>query len=278
MSKISALKSIVDNGWTIANRKAVTSRIGKSNFHELATLARKSGLPADCFEYSIVKDELKPNKVMELKDKLISLINGVEPKINMGTIYKKVKMPDGSFEKRPIDVHISANRNNEELVTYDFFDGDKCVGFVQLEEHFHLARGTKKPRGILLKDYPELGVTGDRVIVHMLQNFNEAEYSGIGLLADKIAVEHCLKQGIEPNIVSEAAYKSHVAHYLRGKRFIPFKGVDYNKEIEKLVDKRTIGEHIDTSDYGTLFTYMPREMISRLKKEVLQHPIMSGII
>ena len=92
MSKISELRSIVDYGWTIANRKAVTSRIGKSNFHELATLARKSGLPVDCFEYSIIKDELKPNKVMELKDKLICLIKGIEPKINMGTIYKKVKM------------------------------------------------------------------------------------------------------------------------------------------------------------------------------------------
>ena len=274
MSKISVLRSIVNNGWTIANRKAAASLIGNDNFIELATLARKSDFPMDCFSYNMVKDELKPNNVMKLKNTIL----GIKPKINMGTIYKKVKMPDGSIKKQPINIDISATRNNEESVTYNFFHEDKCIGFVQLEEHFHLARGTKKPPALLLRDYPKLGVTGDRVIVHMLQNFNEAEYSGIGALADKIAVEHCLRQGIEPNVVSEAAYQSHIAHYLRGKRYIPFDGTDYNKEFQKLVDKRTSGQHIDTSDYGSLFTYMPQEMISRLKKEVSQHPILSYIV
>lgn len=92
MSKISELRSIVDNGWTIANRKAVTSRIGKSNFHKLATLARKSDIPVNCFEYSIVKDELKPNKVMELKDWLICQIKGIDQ-----TWRRKINLGDGNM-------------------------------------------------------------------------------------------------------------------------------------------------------------------------------------
>ena len=39
MNKISMLRSIVNNGWTIANRRTVCSQIGKSNFEEIAKIS-----------------------------------------------------------------------------------------------------------------------------------------------------------------------------------------------------------------------------------------------
>lgn len=68
VSKISELRNIVNSGWTIANRKAVITQIGKDNFNELATLARKSDIPMDFFQYNIVKNELEHfNKLKNLK-------------------------------------------------------------------------------------------------------------------------------------------------------------------------------------------------------------------
>ena len=71
MSKISMLRAIVNNGWTIANRRVVCSQIGKSNFEEIANLAKKKGLTGDVFEYQMVKDELLPTKLKQTKSFLI---------------------------------------------------------------------------------------------------------------------------------------------------------------------------------------------------------------
>ena len=272
MSKISMLRNFVNNGWTIANRHAVCSQIGKSNFEEIVNLAKKKGMTGDVFEYQMVKDELLPTKLAETKRALDGEKHVSE---NASIVFKRVKNANGEIEKQPISVQINATRDNAEMVTYDFFDGDKPVGFVQLEEHFHRKNGTSCRPGILLKDYPKYGIKGDRVIVHMLENFDEKTYSGIGKLADKVAIQHCLLNGIEPNVVSEAAYQSHLAHFLRGKRFLPYRGEDYNKIFEQIAKTRVKGTHIDTSEYGTLLTYMPREMVQRLKEEVKNAPLFS---
>lgn len=272
MNKISMLRSIVNNGWTIANRRTVCSQIGKSNFEEIANLAKQKGMTGDVFEYQMVKDELNPRNLSEVKKVL-----GVEEPVSESAsiAFKRVKNANGEVEKQPISVNINATRDNAEMVTYNFWDGDKPIGFVQLEEHFHKKNGTSCRPGILLKDYPKFGIEGDRVIVHMLQNFDEKTYSGIGKLADKVAIQHCLLHGIEPNVVSEAAYQSHLAHFLRGKRFLPYRGEDFNKTFEQIAKTRVKGTHIDTSEYGTLLTYMPREMVQRLKAEVKNAPLFS---
>ena len=41
MAPITVLRQFVKNGWTIANRKAIISQIGKSNFDEITLLAQK---------------------------------------------------------------------------------------------------------------------------------------------------------------------------------------------------------------------------------------------
>lgn len=77
MNKISMLRSIVNNGWTIANRRTVCSQIGKSNFEEIANSAKKKGFTGDVFEYQMVKDELLPTKLADTK----SLLS--EPSLNV---------------------------------------------------------------------------------------------------------------------------------------------------------------------------------------------------
>lgn len=60
MPSISMLRTFVQNGWTIANRRTVTSQIGKSNFDAILSLAKKGKLKKDIFELSSV-GEIKPN-------------------------------------------------------------------------------------------------------------------------------------------------------------------------------------------------------------------------
>lgn len=221
-------------------------------------------LEKDSFQKKVIAgDVFETRRALSIENSIVN---------NTGIAFKKVKKASGKIEKQQIPVEINAVRDNEKMVTYNFFDGDTPIGFVQLEEIFDR---NMRARVGMNKDYPELGIRGSRVIVHMLQNYNEKTYAGIGNLADKVAVQHCLNYGIEPNILSEASYQSHLAHFLRGKRFFPYRGVDYNKDFEQLAKNRTKGEHIDTSEYGSLLTYMPREMVEKLKAELISCPLFS---
>lgn len=281
MSKVTMLRTLVNNGWTIANRRAVISQIGKNNFDELATIAKKANMGGDVFTYQSAVENLTPSTFKSTKSFLSELVKASDDVVstptgnNTGTIYKKVKDSAGNITKEPIKVNIIPHRDNSEMVTYSFFDGKECVGDVMFLEKFHLTDGLGGCRaGGLLKDYPEYGIEGNRLLVHMLRNFNEQRYSGIGSLADKIAVEHCIKHGIEPNILSEASYSSHVAHYLRGKRFISSNGQDFNAKIAELIKGRKSGQRINTYDEVSAITYMPKEMVERIKQNLLEEPIL----
>jgi hypothetical protein len=81
---IQTLRTFVKNGWTIANRRAITSQIGKSNFDEIANLARKQGIDGDIFEYQFTKDFLKPNELISSKNTLLGIDSRWGRKINYG--------------------------------------------------------------------------------------------------------------------------------------------------------------------------------------------------
>ena len=150
------------------------------------------------------------------------------------------------------------------MYEYTLYDKDKEVGYVVFNECFdllHKDKNIKRKDSKLLKDYPELGVVGNRLVIRILLNQKSADYSGIGYLADCLAVEHCLRRGVEPCGVSEAYWQSHMAHYLRRKRFIPEEGKDYDNMLQKIKDNRKPGEIIDTTDLGKVITYMAKEMI-----------------
>ncbi|MBR2430079.1 hypothetical protein IKB17_01275 [bacterium] len=282
MNKISKLRSYVNNGWNIENRKTIVSKIGKDEFSRIVDLARRSKKLGDVFEYTTVKDYFVPEKIQTIKNYFWGILDSLKLPLgnNNGIVYKKEINQNGEVIKKPVKVTIEQSLNTDTLdgIVYEYtmhHDG-KEIGYVAFSEQFNLlskSENLRRNENDALKDYPEVGVEGNRLIVTLLFNDNSSVYSGVGDLADHLAVEHCLKRGIEPNIVSEAAWKSHVPHFLRGKRFLPTKdGVDYNKVIKNLTDKRKKGEEVDTSDFGILLMYMPKEMIERLKKDVLEHP------
>ena len=70
MAPITMLRQIVKNGWTIANRKAIISQIGKSNFDEITLLAKKTGRTGDIFRFSDAKNFLRPNEISATKEAL----------------------------------------------------------------------------------------------------------------------------------------------------------------------------------------------------------------
>lgn len=70
MATISVLRQMVKNGWTIANRKAIVSQIGQTNFNEIVLLAKKSGRTGDIFRFTDAKYFLKPNEIQATKEAL----------------------------------------------------------------------------------------------------------------------------------------------------------------------------------------------------------------
>lgn len=77
MSKISILRKFVTKGWTIANRSAITSQIGKQNFSEISNLALKANLSEDIFEFSKAKDLLKKDVFESTKQALLKIVQNI---------------------------------------------------------------------------------------------------------------------------------------------------------------------------------------------------------
>ena len=77
MSYFSSLKTLINNGWTIANRKAIISQIGKTNFDEIFNLALKANI-TDSFKYSDAVSYLQLNNVEKTKNTLMDVINSYQ--------------------------------------------------------------------------------------------------------------------------------------------------------------------------------------------------------
>lgn len=282
MNKISKLRTYVNNGWNIKNRRNIISKIGIDEFNKISNLSRMAQKTGDIFEYQAVKNYFVPDKIQIIKDYFRGILDTIKYPVgnNRGIVYKKEINDNGEILKKPVKVLIeqSLNKNALDGIVYEytFYDEGIEIGYVAFFECFNLltkSENSSRKDNDIYKDYPELGVEGNRLVVTGLFNNRQSIYSGIGDLADHIAVEHCLKRGIEPNIVSEAAWKSHVPHYLRGKRFLPTKnGIDYNAVFKRIAENRVEGEKIDTSDFGILLMYMPKEMIEKIKKDVIEFP------
>ena len=67
MANISLLRQFVNNGWTIANRRAICSQIGKSNFEEIIQMAKNNGITGDIFEYQMAKSNLTNGNIQQAK-------------------------------------------------------------------------------------------------------------------------------------------------------------------------------------------------------------------
>lgn len=213
-----------------------------------------------------------------------------------GTIYKKVFNEEtGVTEKVPMDVDIAKSKDGN-TVSYYFLEPEtqEELGFVIIDDwrmaKFNPVFDYYLDNSKLIDDFPEQGIEGERISIEYLQNNNEEKYSGIGRLADQIAIEYCLQEGIEPNIISLAEPNSHAAHYKRGRRFLPVdkydKDIDYyefvkeygtddpNKIVEERITKTPKGKKVDTSDLFGIYMYMPQEVVQKYLKQIKENPVL----
>ena len=65
---IKQCRKIIENGWTIINRRSIESRIGKENFKRLASLAEDNYLSFDKFSYAQAKQLCTEDKVAIILD------------------------------------------------------------------------------------------------------------------------------------------------------------------------------------------------------------------
>lgn len=188
----------------------------------------------------------------------------------------------------PVKVVILKSTNNEEKYSYHFMSEnlEKEYGYVELSNRFDLEEERLTASILdcpLLLDYPEYGIVGPRVTVNYLKNQDDKHYGGIGKLADKLSVKHCLENNIKPIIVSIADKNSHAAHYLRGKRFLPlyddscakeffhkrYGSDDLNKIMENLIKQsKQTDEKINVKGWGYLPIYMPQDIVQKYEKQI----------
>ena len=253
-------------------------------------------LKRDVFERTIKPVEIKINHICA-KTRAPKKIKAVMNPLDKGVVYKKVlDEKTGKTEKVPVSVDI-AKSEDKASVSYYFLEPKthEEIGFVVIDDwkkarmrsffDYDILENTR-----LLDDFSEQGISGDRISIYYLQNNDETKYSGIGRLADQIAVEYCLQQGIEPNIVSMAENDSIVAHYKRGRRFLRVdkydKDIDYydfvdkygtddpNKIIEKRISKTPEGQKTDTSDLYGLYMYMPQGVVQKYLEKIKENPVL----
>ncbi len=73
MYNVSRLRILIENGWTIANRRAIISKIGKANFDEIINLAHSANI-TDTFQYSNALTHLELANIQRTKNLLSDII------------------------------------------------------------------------------------------------------------------------------------------------------------------------------------------------------------
>lgn len=102
------LRTLVNNGWTIANRRAVVSQIGKNNFDELATLAKKANMGGDVFTYQSAVENLTPNTFKSTKSFLSDLVKAAdEPSMDVRKWGRELKTGKGNWNSQYYSEHKS---------------------------------------------------------------------------------------------------------------------------------------------------------------------------
>lgn len=114
MTKITLLKTIINNGWNIANRKNLSEKIGKNNFDEIMNLAQNANF-RDTFQYSKAVDWFELHNAETTKNTLNSIIDSYKkyaqsPYIND---YLRQELPLSEASKNLVDSLKLAINNNK---------------------------------------------------------------------------------------------------------------------------------------------------------------------
>lgn len=262
------------------------------------TSIKLNSLENDVFEKKLTQPVPEKISIDHIcaKTKTLKKISAQKNPLDKGTIYKKViNEKTDKIEKEPMTVDIAQSKDGC-TVSYYFLEPEtqEEIGFVIIEDwrmaRFNPVFDYYLDNSKLIDDFPEQGIEGERISIEYLQNNNEEKYSGIGRLADQIAIEYCLRENIEPNIISLAEPNSHAAHYKRGRRFLPVdkydKDIDYyefvkeygtddpNKIIEERIAQTPKGKKVDTSDLFGIYMYMPQDVVQAYLKQIKEHPVL----
>lgn len=220
--------------------------------------------------------------------------------IDTATIYKKKLNKNASFwdifrnpnqldkskiDKVPIKVGVGFCKEDEYRTTYFLFNikTNKAIAYISIDDWQKANKRIKEEYYDLVRDYPQYGIIGNRITINFVENLFPDKYSGIGKVADQIAIEYCLKEGITPQILSIATNNSIVAHHKRGRKFFKiknrplidlYKNDDLNKILDNLLKITPKNEEIDCNDFDMIKMYMPKNVIDYYKKLIKQQPIL----
>jgi len=198
-------------------------------------------------------------------------------------IFKKVFNPETQqIEKEKIEVCVG-KRQFGSVCSYYLFDKKAKIelGYITIREE----RGNFADSA-LSKDYPEYGIIGARINIDFVENVYPDEYSGVGEVADQIALEHCIKENMPLQIVSTAEKGSVIAHYKRGRKFFPVEGRDAlrfivefgtndpNKIIEERIKQNPDNKNIYCDDILGTYMYMPKEVVAKYLERIKENPIL----
>lgn len=235
----------------------------------------KSG---EYYTSNLYMDFDKPREIILTNGNNLELNVKYDPEMKGHLIDKKTGKPVETYILRVTD----EDEPDEDAFVFMSTNLDKRYGYVELD------KGYEEYDEDLYYDYKTQGLVGDRIVVAYLRNDMQAKIGGVGQLADRVAVKYCLENGIDPPcIISHAAEGSHVAHYLRGKRFVPpFKSdlaysslkdhygeSNPNKILKRLIKQsKQDGEPVDIKGWGelSLVMYLPKGLIDKYAKEGLE--------
>lgn len=220
-------------------------------------------------------------QIFDLKNNSRKIYNGVH--LNVDYDPNRTALLFDKENKQPIETRILKTTDNANSIGYNFMSKDLQEEYGYL--HFTVYKDSKtKPMAFeeLLEDRPEQGIVGPKIVVEYVQNWYSEKIGGIGRLADKLIVKYCLENNLPINIVSVADRGSHMAHYLRGKRFFPieegsylwryyeekFGTADINKMLEENKPQKNRHE-IVRLDLGFLPMYMPKNLADKYARELL---------
>ena len=189
------------------------------------------------------------------------ILNKVEkqniPKANL-------KLKKGGYVSADIEIRRKINSVLDPKTIYTFKDNGNEIGVLELVE---------KPNG---------------AYIQMVKNFNQNKYGGIGVIADRIAVENCLKRGlVDFEVTGDAIWDSHAAHYLTGKRFTPIEDSDRikilkrkfgtknpNKIVKQIIENTHQGKKCHTDILKTVSFYLPKKLINKYVQLAKTNPIL----
>ena len=170
----------------------------------------------------------------------------------------------GLGKEIPVTLSIERKQDINPTLVYKFYDKNIEAGYVKLEE------------------------LADGVYISMIKNENQNTYGGVEKLAQKIAVDNCIKRGLSKfKVIGDAMWESHVIHYLAGMRFRPmdnqyraenlkrrFGTSNVNTIIKEILKNTPKGGKYYTSMFGCVRMYMKQDVIKNILRDLKQHPIL----